>query len=100
MPQYSKGRSPEEEERFLRFRQVRNSIRKRDAAGLIWSLLDLYIEDVSESRKPDLDKKVFERCLDVVGTASRKRIANEEGDGAVDIGVDAVSAWLGTDGMN
>ena len=100
MPQYNKGRTPEEEERFLRFRAVRLAIRKRDAASLIWSLLDLYLEDVSESRKPDVSAKTFERCLDVVGTASRKRIANEEGDGGVDIGVDAVSAWLGSDGMN
>jgi len=95
MPQWNKNRTPEAEERFMRFRGVRMSIRKRDAAALIWELMDLYLEDLAESRKPDVSAKTFEKCLDVVGTASRKRIAQEEGEPLPS--VDAVSAWLGTD---
>jgi hypothetical protein len=99
MPQYKKGRTEEEEERFLRFRAVRLAIRKRDAASLIWSLLDLYLEDVSESRKPDVSSKTFEKCLDVVGTASRKRIANESGEEDLPP-VDDVAAWLKSTDLN
>lgn len=97
MPQWNKNRSPEAEERFMRFRGVRMSIRKRDAAALIWELMDLYLEDLSESRKPDVSQKVFEKCLDVVGSASRKKIAQSEGDEPDLPHVDAVSAWLGQD---
>jgi len=91
MPQYDKQRTPEEEERWTRFRAARASIRKRDAAGLIWCLLDLYMEDLAEGKKSDVTQKTFDKCLDVVGSAGRKQIgATDEGPG-----VDAVAAWLG-----
>jgi hypothetical protein len=91
MPQYDKGRTPEEEEKFLRFRAARAAIRKRDAAGLIWCLLDLYMEDVAEGRKPDVSQKTFDKCLDVIGQAGKKQMGAE----SAEPGVDAVAAWLG-----
>lgn len=91
MAQYDKQRSPEEEERYVRYRGARAAIRRRDAAGLIWCLLDLYIEDIAEGRKSDVSQKSFDKCLDVVGSAGRKQMgATDEGPG-----VDAVAAWLG-----
>ena len=91
MAQYDKGRTAEAEEKFLRFRAARAAIRKRDAASLIWCLLDLYMEDIAEGRKSDVSQKTFEKCLDVVGSAGRKQIAV----GEETPGVDAVAAWLG-----
>lgn len=91
MPQIDKGRSAEEEEKFLRFRSARAAIRKRDAAGLIWCLLDLYMEDVAEGRKPDVSQKTFDKCLDVIGQAGKKQMGAE----SAEPGVDAVAAWLG-----
>ena len=91
MAQYDKQRTPEEEERFVRYRYARAAIRKRDAAGLIWCLLDLYIEDMAEGKKSELSQKSFDKCLDVVGSASRKQM----GEATPTPGVDAVAAWLG-----
>jgi len=91
MPQTDKCRTVEQEERFLRFRQARAAIRKRDAAGLIWCLLDLYMEDLAQGCKSDVTQKTFDKCLDVVGSGARRGIG-----GAEDLpGADTVAAWLG-----
>ena len=91
MAQTDKCRTALEEERFLRFRAARAAIRKRDAAGLIWCLLDLYMEDLAEGSKSDVTQKTFDKCLDVVGTGARRGIGAAE-----DLpGADAVAAWLG-----
>lgn len=91
MAQTDKCRTALEEERFLRFRAARAAIRKRDAAGLIWCLLDLYMEDLAEGCKSDVTQKTFDKCLDVVGSAGRKQMGSVEETP----GVDAVAAWLG-----
>jgi hypothetical protein len=48
------------------------------------------MEDLAEGGKSDVTQKTFDKCLDVVGSAARGRIA-----GAGDMPVDTVAAWLG-----